>query len=231
MKRFWFALWMGSVAGLMVLAGQDPGPVMVVDNPVKDFGKVMKGATLGHVFRLRNEGKGALEILSVGATCGCQTNSLSTKLIEAGQSGQIEVKVDTTLLVGPVNESVNIVSNDPHRPSILLSIKADVQPEIGVSSPSIFFENIPKGRQATKEVILTVAPEKAIRILSAESTDESVSVKLEPVPDSNDKQVKLIATHKSDGKIGYRAESIIVKTTSYVTPELTIYLLIRNFKH
>jgi hypothetical protein len=104
-----------------------------------------------------------------------------------------------------------------------------VQPEISLSSPSIYFENVPKGTEVTKEVIITVAAERSIKILSAESTDESVIVKLEPVPDSEGKKVKLIATQKADGKIGYHMERIIVKTTSYLTPELSIYLLIRNF--
>jgi hypothetical protein len=52
---------------------------------------------------------------------------------------------------------------------------------------------------------------------------------LEPVPDSGGKQVKLIATQRPGGKTGYHFESIIVKTTSYLTPELSIYLIIRNF--
>ena len=202
---------------------------MVIDNPVKDFGKVMQGETIKHVFSFSNKGSTTLEILSVEPSCGCQAASLSAKQIQAGQSGQIEVSVDTAGLIGAIDKSVNIITNDSRRPSVFLSIRADVQPEISVSSPSIYFENVPKGTEVTKEVIITVAAERSIKILSAESTDESVIVKLEPVPDSEGKKVKLIATQKADGKIGYHMERIIVKTTSYLTPELSIYLLIRNF--
>jgi hypothetical protein len=115
------------------------------------------------------------------------------------------------------------------RPSVSLSVKADVQPEISVSSPSVYFENVPKGKEVTKEVIITVPAGRSIKVLSAESTDESMIVKLEPVPNSAGKKVRLIATQKADGKIGYYFERIVVKTTSYLAPELTIYLIIRNF--
>jgi hypothetical protein len=217
------------MVGLMALSGQDKAPSMVFDNPAKDFGKVMQGETIKHVFSFINKGSSTLQILSVEPSCGCQATSLSAKQIQAGQSGQIEVSVDTAGLVGALEKSVNLITNDPRRPSVFLSIRADVQPEISVSSPSIFFENVPKGTEVTKEVIITVPAERSIKILSAESTDESVIVKLEPVPDSEGSKVKLIATQKGDGKIGYRSGTIIVKTTSYLTPELSIYLVFRNF--
>lgn len=213
----------------MTLSGQDKAPSMVMDNPVRDFGKVMQGETIKHVFSFSNKSSTTLEILSMEPSCGCQAASLSSKQIGAGQSGQIEVSVDTTGLVGAIDKSVNIITNDPRRPSVSLSIRADVQPEISVSSPSIYFENVPMGKEVTKEVIITVPAERSIKILSAESTDASVMVKLEPVPDSEGKKVKLIATQKGDGKTGYRSGTIIVKTTSYLTPELSIYLVIRYF--
>jgi hypothetical protein len=222
-------MWMFLIVGLAVLSGQDKAPSMIIDNPARDFGKVMQGETVKHVFSFSNKGTTALEILSVEPSCGCQAASLSAKQIHPGQSGQIEVVLDTTGLTGVVDKSVNIITNDPRRPSVSLSVRADVQPEISVSSPSIYFENVPKGQEVTKEVVITVPAEKFIKILKAESTDESVVVKLEPEPDSEGKKVKLSAMHKGDGKFGYRLETIIVKTTSNITPELSIYIVIRNF--
>ena len=184
---------------------------------------------LKHVFSFSNQGSGTLEILSVEGTCGCQTTTLSQKQIPPGQSGQIEMSVDTALLIGTTEESVHIITNDPHRRSVFFSIKADVQPEISVSSPSIYFGDVPEGDQVTQEVILTVMTEKPIKILSAESSEEDVTVKLESISGSGGKKVKLIATHKGEGKTGYRSGNITLKTTSTITPELWIYLFIRNF--
>ena len=230
MKRFYSLMWMCLIVGLTVLSGQDKAPSMVVDNPVKDFGKVLQGETLKHVFRFMNKGSSTLEILDVAPTCGCQEASLPEKKIPPGQSSRIEVIVYTEGLNGDINESVNLLTNDPQRSSVFFTIKADVQPEIRLSSPSIFFDNVPAGEEATREIIITVAAERPIMILSAESNEKSVSVRLESIPDSEGKKVKLIATLKSDGKIGHRFGSIIVKTTSYLTPEKKISLIIQNLK-
>jgi hypothetical protein len=229
MRQFCYPIWMCLIAGLMVLSGQDKAPSMAFDDPVKDFGKVIQGEVIKHIFNFSNKGSATLEILGVEPSCGCQAASPSAKQIKPGQNGQIEVNVDTAGLAGSIDKSVNIITNDPNRPTVSLSIRADVQPEISVSSPSIYFENVPEGTEVTKEVIITVAAERPIKILSAESADKRVVAKLEPVSDSEGKQVKLLATQKGDGKVGYRVEQIIVKTTSYLTPELSIYLIIRNF--
>jgi hypothetical protein len=77
--------------------------------------------------------------------------------------------------------------------------------------------------------MLTVMAEKSVKILGADASDERVVVNLEPVPESGGKRLRLIATYTGDGKIGYRSESITVKTTSTISPELSIYLIIRNF--
>ncbi len=213
----------------MAFSGQDKAPSIVIDNPVKDFGKVMQGTMLKHAFSFSNKGTTTLEILTVEASCGCQTASPSADKIPAGRSGQIEVSVDTAGMTGAIEESVSVATNDPRRPKVSLSVRADVQPEISLSSTSIYYERVPKGKEVTSEIIITVVAGGSIRILGAESSDKSVTVKLEPVPGSDGKRVKLIATHKGDGKIGYRLESIIVKTSSYLTPELSIYVAIRNF--
>ena len=65
MKRFCSAMWMCLIAGLMALSGQDKAPSMVFDNPVRDFGKVMQGETLKHVFIFTNKGSDALSIIEV----------------------------------------------------------------------------------------------------------------------------------------------------------------------
>jgi hypothetical protein len=229
MKRFYSTMWICLMASLTVHSGQDQASSIIFDHSEKDFGKVIQGETLKHVFIFTNKGSTVLEILGIEPSCGCQAASSSARQLRAGQSGQIEVIVDTGGLTGAIDKSVIILTNDPRRPSVSLSVRADVQPEISLSSPSIYFETVPKGEEVTKEIIITVPAERTIKILSADSTDESITVKLEPVQDSNGRKVRLIATQKAGGKTGYRSGSIIVKTTSYLTPEFSVYFVIRNF--
>jgi hypothetical protein len=44
---------------------QDKAPVLVFEGQTKDFGKVMEGAPIKHVFKFSNRGDAVLEIFKV----------------------------------------------------------------------------------------------------------------------------------------------------------------------
>ena len=143
-----------------------------------------------------------------------------------------------------LSKSVTISTNDPRQPSIVLNVTAVAIPEFALSERSIYFGSVAKGKEVAKEIVITIQTEKAdyvppekvsleaqigrsdrtkeVRLLGAESTDQNVAVKLEPVPDSNGKKVKLVAVQKANAKDGYHFGTIIIKTTSTLTPELRI---------
>ncbi len=148
---------------------------------------------------------------------------LSAKKTLPGRSGQIEVGVKTTDISGILEKLVYVTTNDPGNPEVRLTVKATVEPEIALSEYGIFFDTAPRGREVRKEVILTIPAGKPIKILSAESNDPKVSVKLEPVPGSNGQKWKLIAIQKADAKPGYHFGEIVVRTSSRLTPKISIY--------
>ncbi len=148
---------------------------------------------------------------------------LSAKKIPAGKNGQIEARIRTENLSGPVEKQITITTNDPQHSTVTLSIKAVVEPEIEVSEASIAFGSVPVGKEVRREVLLTVPASKPIRLLSAASTDPNVAVILETVPGSNGKKSKLTVIRKANAKPGYHFGTIVVKTSSRLNPELTVY--------
>ena len=98
--------------------------------------------------------------------------------------------------LGPIEKQITVATNDPHHAAVTLFIKAVAKPEIGLSEPTIVFENT--GKEARKEIILTIPAAKPIRVVSAFSTDPNIVVSLEPVSGSNGRQMKLIAIRKPD---------------------------------
>jgi hypothetical protein len=145
---------------------------------------------------------------------------LSAKQVAPGMTGEIEVSVKTEGLT-VVNKSVTVKTNDPRQSQIVLNLTAAVRKEFLLSAPSVFFGTVAKGTEASREVDITVQGEESLKVVSAESTDKSVTVSLRPVP-GNDKKVKLMAVQKADAPSGYHYGVIIVKTTSPRTPELKI---------
>lgn len=124
---------------------------------------------------------------------------------------------------GILEKFVSVTTNDPGNPEARLTVKATVEPEIALSEYGIFFENAPRGREVRKEVILMMPTGKSIKILNAETNDPKVSVKLEPVPGSNGQKWKLSAIQKADAKPGYHFGEIVVRTSSRLTPKISIY--------
>ena len=131
------------------------------------------------------------------------------------------MKLNTTGLTA-LHKSVIVMTNDPRQPQLTLSLVATVVPEFALSERAIYFGNVPRGREVVKELLITIPPEKQVKVVSAESTDQNVTVRLEPVQGANGKQVKLVAVQKADTKDGYHFGVVVVKTTSSLNPELKI---------
>jgi hypothetical protein len=146
---------------------------------------------------------------------------LSAKQIAPGQNGEIEISIKTEGQTA-LHKSVNVASNDPRQPQIQLEITAQVEPEFIISERSIYFGSVPRGKGAVKEVEITTPPGKQLKLLSADSTDPAVTVKLDPVANSGGKKYKVTATQKADAKDGYHFGMVTIKTTSPLTQVLNI---------
>jgi hypothetical protein len=148
---------------------------------------------------------------------------LSAKRTLPGKSGQIEVQVKTADIRGIVEKHVYVTTNDPRSPEIELAVKATVAPEIVLSEYSIFFGTAPRGKEVRRDILITLPAEKPIKILGAETADAKVSVKLKPVDGSNGLKWTLTAIQKADANPGYHFGEIAVRTSSRLTPKITIY--------
>jgi hypothetical protein len=147
---------------------------------------------------------------------------LSAKQIAPGQNGEIEVRVATQGLNGNLVKAILVTSNDPRAPEITLSVTAEVEPEFILSQPAVFFGGTPRGKEAVRDLTLTIPPGRNYRILGAESTDRWVVVGLEPLSGSGGREFRIVATQKGDAPEGYHFGTIVVKTTSSRNPEIKI---------
>jgi hypothetical protein len=209
------------VLGMAPCLAQDITPSIVFENPTQDMGKITEGETLKHVFKFTNKGQGTLEVLKVEPSCGCTAAVLSAKKIAPGQSGQIEVSIKTENM-SALNKTVTVTTNDPQQPQVVLTITAVVEPEFQLSERSIYFGNNPAGKEVTKELTVTIPPDKPGKLTSVESTDQTVTVKMEPVDGSNGKKTRVIATQRADAKEGYHFGLVVIKTSSATTPVLKV---------
>ncbi len=223
MKRLLFLILIVLAVAMPPLAAQGKGPNIAFDSITHNVGKIPEGDMIRDVFKFTNKGNATLEIISVDASCGCTSALLSKNKIEPGQSGEIEVKIETKDLgVSEITKTVTVTSNDPKQSQVVLTINGIVEPEFSLSEPALFFGSVARGKEVTKEITITLPQDKQIKLLSAVSTDENVTVKMEPVTGSNGKQFKIVAVQKATAPEGYHFGNIVIKTTSVKKPELKI---------
>ncbi len=125
MKRWvLFAAWVGLTAMSVACVG---APQLEVSELVYDFGVVIEGTEVEHDFLLTNRGDEDLVILSVTATCGCTTTSLSTSTLPPLREVRLSVQLSTVGYGGAsVEKHVTIKTNDPQAPQAVLALRGTV---------------------------------------------------------------------------------------------------------
>jgi hypothetical protein len=111
-------------------------PEMNFATQTHDFGRVVRGNKVSYRFKFTNSGDGALVIHGVHASCGCTAvETERSKTYGPGQSGFVEVTLDTANFSGNMNKIVTVMTNQKLRPDRTLAVKATVAEEIAAWPP------------------------------------------------------------------------------------------------
>jgi rhodanese-related sulfurtransferase len=88
-------------------------PKVHVEEPIYDFGSILEGFAVAHVFTIQNIGDEVLKIDRVVVQCGCTTTALATDSLAPGESVELEVLVNTAGFGGRISKSIFVYCNDP----------------------------------------------------------------------------------------------------------------------
>ena len=113
------------------------------DETAFDFGDVYRGTELTHRFRFVNSGPGPLTVQGVHAACGCTAAEVEKgRKYQPGESGFVDVKLDTTDFAGDLVKTVTVMSNEKLLPDRTLTLKAFVKTEIEADPPLVDFGDV-----------------------------------------------------------------------------------------
>ena len=76
-----------------------------------DFGKLKQGQIVEYTFDVKNTGNKGLSIKKVIAACGCSTISFTQEIIKPGETGHVNVSLDTSNLSGKQVKSITIIAD------------------------------------------------------------------------------------------------------------------------
>ena len=140
----WLGLVIAAVAGTGLCVGCSPAapvvtsapapealpagplPRAVVDQLEHDFGSLKIGATGRHVFQIRNEGQGPLEIKTGRTTCKCTLSKLERDVVLPGETGEVELTWSIKEEKPGFRQEAEVLTNDPEHKSILFVVRGKV---------------------------------------------------------------------------------------------------------
>jgi len=134
-----------------------PQPRLVIDSTHFDFGRMERKSSARHTFVFRNLGHYPLSLRKGSTTCKCTLSNLTDAEVQPGQS--TDVTLEWTAKTGEphFSQSATILTNDPKRRSVTLSVEGFVYESVSVDPPEIVFSNLTSDEEATaKTRVFTV---------------------------------------------------------------------------
>jgi hypothetical protein len=99
-------------------------PKIKFDKESHNFGEHTPGEIMTTKFEVKNDGKTDLVIKEVFPGCSCLQVSYPKNTLKPGETMFISVTYDSVSKHGQSNQSISLVSNDPTRPEMKLSVSA-----------------------------------------------------------------------------------------------------------
>lgn len=122
MKRLFILLFVFSSLSIAQLVN----PKLVLQQSEYDFGDIVKGEIVSHVFVLSNSGGGLLKLSKVKPSCGCTAAMPEKSELGPGESTNLTVSFNSSGRNGNQKKLVRIESNDPENPQQIITIKGNV---------------------------------------------------------------------------------------------------------
>ena len=95
------------------------------NNTEHDFGKLIQGEKVVHIFKFTNKGNADLIVSSVSASCGCTASKYTKEPIKPGAEGKLEVTFNSEGQRGIQNKTITVITNGKPQTTIL-RLKAQV---------------------------------------------------------------------------------------------------------
>lgn len=93
-----------------------------------DFGTVTEGDIIRHTFKFKNVGAGKVNIVKTETSCGCTTANGALKEYAPGESGEMEVVIDTKGKKGIIVKTVTLTLENSEAATLDLSLTMKLEP-------------------------------------------------------------------------------------------------------
>lgn len=175
------------------------------------------------VFTFTNSGSSAVMITAARASCGCLTLELDKKIFAPAESGKITVLFDRTGLVGEVERTVFVTTDEVRREPYPLVVRADL-PEALTLAPRLLNWKIGAAR-ATLSVDINIHLPDGVHLTRATSNRDDFEAVIFTLEEGRRYRLDITPSETTTARL-----AIITLQASEVLPvgtALTVYAQVR----
>ncbi|HZM15464.1 MAG TPA: DUF1573 domain-containing protein [Candidatus Krumholzibacteria bacterium] len=188
-----------------------------------DAGEIEPGKVLEYDFVLRNQGDASLAIQDLKPTCYCTSARTDLWDVPPGGTATIHVRIDPSDFVGKINKGVEITTNDPANPTLLVDVDIVVLPGIAVLPPELDLGSVgPEGTKKSLKVEVKIPREREMEILGVSSDAAYLEVTHEPLQLEERHGATIWVKVRPGVPAGPFATKVLVKTSDPSRPSIEI---------
>lgn len=196
-------------------------PRIQFERMTHDFGDVYRGDKVKFRFSFVNAGEGPMVIQGIHAACGCMAAEAEKgRPFKPGESGEIEVTLDTTNFVGPITKVITVMTNERHIPDRALTVRAHIREELAIDPPLADFGDVSNKEIGEQQISIKPIGKGGVEVNSLRYNKDVLEAVLmkDPTKPQWTVKIKLLPGLKT----GFLKETVFVKTNSSHSKELPI---------
>lgn len=211
-----------------------------------DFGVIATGSEAKKLVEIRNGYNQSVHISSVSTTCGCSAATPGKTTIGPGETGTVEVKMNTHKFRKKKDSNLIIRFDQPRYAEVRIPIQAYIRSDVVFDPGLVQFGNVDVGAGASKELQIRYAgradwdivdvkiSNKSLSARLTEGTrtsdrvDYALTVKLDPSASAGRLRdlITIVTNDRSNPYVPLMVEGVIVPDIS-VTPSLVNFRRVR----
>ncbi len=197
-----------------------------------NFGKMERGATMSHAFKIRNVGDQPLHVSVASTTCKCTVGDLEKNEIPPNEETDVLLEWTAKTTAGPFRHGATLSTTDPKNSRIELTVEGDVVESSSIIPAELMFGNVMVGETGDAYVYVSSNLQQDVQVLDYKFSDEELAeqfdVQITPVDQGELPHpeavggVKVTATYQGGTTIGQFLGWLELKTNLETAPKLSV---------
>jgi hypothetical protein len=199
------------------------GPRILFDSTTSDFGQVLAGELVKHVFTFTNAGAGNLVISKVQPGCGCTSAGQWTRLVKPGETGCIPIQLNTAGFVGKIAKAILVTCNDPRQPILSLNLRGTARRAMDIQPPVAILNLQPDSPFGRAFIRITNHLEEPLLLSAPQVTNSTLGAALETIVFG--REYAVVVSNAVALPPGAQAANIALRTSLANLPVISIPVL------